>query len=53
MFVSFAKEISFDNFIKIYGSIQNLLFTQTIIEFILVVFTDFYREETLSSEKVL
>jgi hypothetical protein len=38
MFEDFFKDISFHNFIKVYGNIQNLLFTQTIIEFMISVF---------------
>ena len=44
-FTDFFNNISFDNFIKIYGSIQNLLFTQTIKDFILHLFSEYYREE--------
>ncbi len=53
MFEAFCIEISFPNFIKIYGNIQNLLFTQNIIEYMKAVFRQFYREEKLNSEKVL
>ena len=53
MFSAFFEEIFFENFIKVYGNIQNLLFTQNIIEFMMAVFTEFYKEEYLTGEKVL
>lgn len=43
MFEAFFKEITFENFIKVYGNIQNLIFTQNIVEFMVKVFTDFYK----------
>lgn len=52
-FTDFFNNISFDNFIKIYGSIQNLLFTQTIIDFIMYLFSEYYREEWFTWEKML
>lgn len=39
MFVEFFKEISFENFMKVYGNIQNLLFSQNIVEYMITVFS--------------
>lgn len=38
---------------NVYGNIQNLLFTQNIIEYMITVFSEFYKEENLSGDKVL
>lgn len=53
MFTDFSKNISFNNFIRVYGNIQNLLFTQNIIEYVKEVFKAFYRDEIIGPEKVL
>lgn len=53
MFNDFSKNISFNNFIRVYGNIQNLLFTQNIIEYIKEVFKMFYRDEIISPDKML
>ena len=38
MFVEFFEEISFENFMNVYGNIQNLLFSQNIVEYMITVF---------------
>ena len=53
MFVEFFEEISFENFMKVYGNIQNLLFSHKIVENMITFFCLFYKEEYISGDKVL